>query len=284
MGSDALIAAAAEAAGKADVALVVVGTNSAVESEGYDRTSLALPGRQDDLVRAVAAANPHTVVLVNAGSPVLMAWRDQVAAVLVGYFGGQEFGHAAADMLLGAAEPGGRLPTTWPAAEADVPVMSTAPVNGALDYAEGIHIGYRAWLRPGRRAGVLVRQRPGLHRHRCDRCRRAGLGYRRGSPPRDRRGGEPRHARRQADCADLRGARGLRRRPPGALAGRLRARARARRREGTSCTSGVPTRLLAYWQDGWRYEPGAYQFRIGTSAVDLPLAAEVELTGGSRTR
>src|ERR1700722_9277564 len=141
------LTAGARAAAQADVALVVVGTNSAVESEGYDRTSLALPGRQDDLVRAVAAANPRTVVLVNAGSPVLMPWRHQVAAVLIGYFGGQEFGHAVADVLIGAAEPGGRLPTTWPAAESDVPVLSTAPVNGALDYAEGIHIGYRAWLK-----------------------------------------------------------------------------------------------------------------------------------------
>ncbi|HEY0936829.1 MAG TPA: glycoside hydrolase family 3 C-terminal domain-containing protein, partial [Trebonia sp.] len=98
---EALIAAAARAAARADVALVVVGTSAAVESEGYDRSSLALPGRQDDLVRAVAAANPRTVVLVNAGSPVLLPWRDQVAAVLVGYFGGQEFGHAVADVLLG---------------------------------------------------------------------------------------------------------------------------------------------------------------------------------------
>ena len=153
-----------------------------VESEGYDRASLALPGRQDDLVRAVAAANPRTVVLVNAGSPVLMPWRDQVAAVLVGYFGGQEFGHAVADMLLGVAEPGGRLPTTWPAAEADVPVMSTTPTSGALDYAEGIHIGYRAWLKDRRRAGVLVRQRPRLRRHRPRRRPRACLGHRRRKP------------------------------------------------------------------------------------------------------
>ena len=145
--ADALIAAAAAAAARADVALVVVGTNSEVESEGYDRTSLALPGRQDDLVRAVAAANPRTVVLVNAGAPVLLPWRDQVAALLVGFFGGQEFGHAVADVLLGAAEPGGRLTTTWPAAEADVPVLSTTPADGRLEYAEGIHIGYRAWLR-----------------------------------------------------------------------------------------------------------------------------------------
>ena len=79
------------------------GTNSRVESEGYDRTSLALPGRQDDLVRAVAAANPNTIVVVNAGSPVLMPWRDDVAAILLTYFPGQDFGDALVDMLLGAA-------------------------------------------------------------------------------------------------------------------------------------------------------------------------------------
>ena len=144
---DALIAEAAEAAAKADVALVVVGTNSMVESEGFDRDTLALPGRQDDLVSAVAAANPRTVVLVNAGSPVLMPWRDEVAAVLVGYFGGQEFGDAVADVLLGVVEPGGRLPTTWGATDEDVPVLSTTPVDGVLAYTEGIHIGYRAWLK-----------------------------------------------------------------------------------------------------------------------------------------
>jgi beta-glucosidase len=144
---DELIADAAHAAALADAAVVVVGTNSLVETEGFDRTSLALPGRQDDLVRAVAAANPHTVVLVNAGSPVLLPWRDDVAALLIGYFGGQEFGDAVADVLLGVAEPGGRLPTTWPAAEADVPVRSTTPVDGKLEYREGIHIGYRAWLK-----------------------------------------------------------------------------------------------------------------------------------------
>jgi beta-glucosidase len=55
-------------------------------------------------------------------------------------------GHAVADVLLGVAEPGGRLPTTWPAAEADVPVLSTTPVDGTLEYAEDIRIGYRAWL------------------------------------------------------------------------------------------------------------------------------------------
>ena len=65
--------------------------------------------------------------MVNAGAPVLLPWRDDVAALLLGYFGGQEFGNALADMLLGVAEPGGRLPTTWPAAEADVPVLDVHP-------------------------------------------------------------------------------------------------------------------------------------------------------------
>ncbi|MGO4587255.1 glycoside hydrolase family 3 C-terminal domain-containing protein, partial [Arthrobacter sp. 2RAF6] len=112
---EALINEAAAAARAAEVAVVVVGTNSRVESEGYDRTTLELPGLQDRLVHAVAAANPRTVVIVNSGSPVLLPWRHEVAGILIGYFGGQEFGTALADILVGEAEPGGRLPTTWPA-------------------------------------------------------------------------------------------------------------------------------------------------------------------------
>ncbi|HET7783463.1 MAG TPA: glycoside hydrolase family 3 C-terminal domain-containing protein, partial [Arthrobacter sp.] len=99
---DALIRDAVEAARAAEAAVVVVGTNSRVESEGYDRTSLALPGLQDRLVHAVAAANPRTIVIVNSGSPVLLPWREEVAATLIGYFGGQEFGHALTDILTGA--------------------------------------------------------------------------------------------------------------------------------------------------------------------------------------
>jgi beta-glucosidase len=146
---EGLIAEAVEAAKNADVAVVVVGTNAKVESEGYDRSNLDLPGRQDDLVRAVAAANPRTVVVVNSGAPVLLPWRDEVAAILLSWFGGQEYGDALADMLLGSAEPGGRLPTTWPAALDDVPVINVTPVDGKVPYTEGIQIGYRAWLKAG---------------------------------------------------------------------------------------------------------------------------------------
>ncbi|MFK0113594.1 beta-glucosidase [Streptomyces sp. NPDC091217] len=146
---DAEIAAAAALAAESDVALVVVGTDEAIESEGFDRETLALPGRQDDLVRAVAAANPRTVVLVNSGAPVLTPWRDEVAAVLLGWFGGERFGEALADVLLGVQEPGGRLSATWPATGSERSIATGVPVDGVLEYAEGIHIGHRAWLRNG---------------------------------------------------------------------------------------------------------------------------------------
>lgn len=152
--ADAEISAAAKAACEADVAVVVVGTSAAIESEGFDRANLNLPGHQDRLVAAVVAANPRTIVVVNSGSPVLMPWRDDVGAVLLGWFGGQEFGAAIADVLLGAQEPGGRLPTSWPAALGDVPVLNTTPIDGKLHYEEGIHLGYRAWLKQAADGGA----------------------------------------------------------------------------------------------------------------------------------
>ncbi|NEA26486.1 glycoside hydrolase family 3 protein [Actinomadura bangladeshensis] len=144
---DDALAAAVAAARDAEAAVVVVGTNDDVESEGFDRTTLALPGRQDELVSAVAAANPRTIVVVNAGAPVLMPWRDEVAAVLWAWLPGQEGGDAIADVLTGAAEPGGRLPTTFPASHDGV--LSPVPAeDGTLPYAEGTAIGYRHYA-PG---------------------------------------------------------------------------------------------------------------------------------------
>ncbi|MDH6194047.1 beta-glucosidase [Mycobacterium frederiksbergense] len=143
--SDDSFAAAVEAARNAEVALVFVGTTDEVESEGFDRADMRLPGRQNELVSAVAAVNPKTVVIVNAGTPVEMPWRDEVAAVLWAWLPGQEGGHAIADALTGIVEPGGRLPTTFPAVCADAPVRSTRPVDGVIDYAEGSMFGYRAY-------------------------------------------------------------------------------------------------------------------------------------------
>ncbi len=144
---DAALAEAVALAEVSDVAVIVVGTTAEVESEGFDRTTLALPGRQDELVARVAAVSPRTIVVVNAGSPVEMPWREGVAAVLLTWFPGQSGGDALADVVFGAREPGGRLPTTWPARLEDCPVQRVRPEDGVLPYEEGVFIGYRAWAR-----------------------------------------------------------------------------------------------------------------------------------------
>ena len=141
-----LIAAAVEVAAAADVVLVVVGTNDEWETEGEDRTTIHLPGDQDELVARVAAAHPRTVVVVNAGSPVAMPWIDDVAAVLVASFGGVETGPGVAAVLLGDEDPGGRLPITYPRALEDTPAWPHyAPIDGVQRYGEGLMVGYRGF-------------------------------------------------------------------------------------------------------------------------------------------
>ena len=142
--ADAEVERAIAAAAAADVAVVVVGTSSDFETEGEDRTSFSLPGRQDDLVARVAAANPDTVVVVNAGSPIPMPWIDAVRAVLWVWYPGQEFGNALADVLLGDTDPGGRLPTTFPKRIEDTPAYTNYPGEfGRVHYGEGVFVGYR---------------------------------------------------------------------------------------------------------------------------------------------
>jgi beta-glucosidase len=146
---DGLIDEAVKAAAAANVAVVVVGSPDGAESEGYDRETMALAGRQDELVRRVAAANASTVVVVNSGMPVLMPWADEVAAIIQVWFPGQAFGEALADALVGVIEPGGRLPVSVPRAEADSPVLRAHPEAGDLVYAEGLLVGYRGYDRSG---------------------------------------------------------------------------------------------------------------------------------------
>lgn len=141
---------AVEAARRADAAVVVVGTNDDWETEGSDRTTIALPGDQDELVRRVAAVNDRTIVVINAGSPVAMPWVDDVAAIVVPFFGGMEAGEAVADVLTGAADPGGRLPTTFPRRLEDAPAWAHyRPVDGVQTYGEGFSMGYRGHDRLG---------------------------------------------------------------------------------------------------------------------------------------
>jgi beta-glucosidase len=140
-GSDATRAAGAAAA--ADVAVVMVGDN---EAEGRDRPSLALSGNQDQLVAAVAAANPRTVVVLKTGAPVLMPWVGSVPAILEAWYPGEEDGNAVAALLFGAVNPGGKLPITFPRNGSDVPANTPAQypgVAGVATYSEGVFVGYR---------------------------------------------------------------------------------------------------------------------------------------------
>lgn len=265
---DEEFAAAVELARAAEVAVVVVGTTEQIESEGVDRTSLRLPGRQDELVAAVAAVNPRTVVVVNSGAPVEMPWRDDVAAVLLAWFPGQEFGAALADVLTGTAEPGGRLPTTWPKTMADVPVLNTTPVDGVLDYTEGIHLGYRAWLRAGTEPAY-----PFGH----------GLGYTTWSTEDlvvdartvsitvtntgDREGKQVVQAylSRPDSAVD---------RPVRWLAGFTAVTLAPGESRTVSIT--LPDRAFQHWgPGGWETEPGEFTVRVGTSVAELPHTASL---------
>ena len=136
---------AVAAAAAAALTVVIVGTNEEVESEGWDRTTLALPGRQDELVERVLDVAPDAVIVVNAGAPVLLPWLERARTVLWAWFPGQEAGHAIADILAGDVEPSGRLPWTLPGSHDAVPVPHGLPDAGVVAYAEGVHVGYRAW-------------------------------------------------------------------------------------------------------------------------------------------
>jgi beta-glucosidase len=140
---DVAIEASAQAARDAEVAVVVVGLTEEQETEAIDKTTLALPGRQDDLVFAVAAAASRTVVVINAATPVLMPWLDDVDAVLWAGIPGQEGGHAVAAALLNEIEPAGRLVTSFPVADGATPAWDVIPTEGVLAYDEGPFVGYR---------------------------------------------------------------------------------------------------------------------------------------------
>jgi beta-glucosidase len=138
------IAKAVAAAKSASTAVVVVSDDT--ETEAADRLSLNLPSAQDELISAVAAANPHTVVVINAGAPVVMPWLHQVAGVVDAWYPGQTSGRALASVLFGTVNPGGHLPVTFPASLSQVPAASRhrfPGVNGKVHYSEGVDVGYR---------------------------------------------------------------------------------------------------------------------------------------------
>ncbi|GGZ37859.1 beta-glucosidase family protein [Streptomyces poonensis] len=275
------LADAVRAARDADAAIVVVGTTEHSETEGYDRTGLSLGGHQDELVRAVAAANPRTVVVVNSGGPVELPWRREAGAVLLTWFPGQEAGAGLADVLFGLAEPGGRLPTTWAASLADAPVTRTRPVDGRLDYAEGLHIGHRAWLRAGREPAYWFGH---------------GLGYTTWEytaveAPAHVAAGEPFTVRVTVRNTGTRAGREVVQvylaRPDSAVERPVRwfagyAAVRADAGRTASAEVVVGPRALRHWSEadhGWATEPGPFRLMVGRSAGDVRWEGQVAVGG-----
>jgi len=133
-------------AASSDVAIVCVGFGGEWQSEGFDRPTMDLPGKQDVLVEQVAAANPRTIVVLNTGSPISMPWIEKVAAVVQAWYPGQECGNAIADVLFGDTNPCGKLPQTFPARLEDTPTSLDFPgENGKISYGEGLFVGYRSY-------------------------------------------------------------------------------------------------------------------------------------------
>jgi beta-glucosidase len=146
---DGRVARAAAAAKQADVAIIFAADR---QGEGADRTSLALPGDQNELIAAVAAANPHTIVVLSTAGPVAMPWANKVAAILETWYAGDAFGTAATRLLFGDASPGGRLPITFPVDDEQGPVSSSSRYPGTVSpdgsladahFDEGLLVGYR---------------------------------------------------------------------------------------------------------------------------------------------
>lgn len=143
-GDPALVAEAVRAAREADVAVVFAGLPDRYESEGYDRTTLAMPANQVELIDAVAAAQPRTVVVLMNGAPVTMPWAGDVTAILEMYLAGDGAGEAAVSLLYGRANPSGKLAETFPLKLEDNPSYLNFPgENDRTEYREGVFVGYR---------------------------------------------------------------------------------------------------------------------------------------------
>ncbi len=255
----------------------MVGTNDDWESEGEDRATMELPGRQDELVARAVAANPNTVVVVNTGSPVTMDWADDAPAILQAWFGGQEMSNALVDVLFGAGEPGGRLPTTFPIRLEHSPSYGNFPGEfGEVRYGEGVLMGYR-----GFEARALPTRFPFGH----------GLSYSTftiGAPTVDATPGSVTVRVPVTNTGGRRGAEVVQcyAAPPASSAvtrppKELKAFAKVHLDPGAATTVELvlDERAFAYWHptdDEWRIEPGTYALHVGRSSADVAHVVSVE--------
>ncbi|KAF9473031.1 hypothetical protein BDN70DRAFT_817828 [Pholiota conissans] len=142
--SDNLMTSAVKLAREADAVIAIVGLNGEWETEGYDRKTLALPGRTDELVKRVAAVNSRTIVVTQSGSAITMPWSEEVPAIVHAWYLGNASGDAIADVLFGRHNPSGKLSLTFPKREEDIPSFGHFhSEDGKVRYAEDLFVGYK---------------------------------------------------------------------------------------------------------------------------------------------
>ncbi|MBS1805644.1 MAG: glycoside hydrolase family 3 C-terminal domain-containing protein [Acidobacteria bacterium] len=268
--------AALEAARSADVAVVFAGEQL---GEGMDKTSLNLPGNQNELIDAVAAVNSRTVVVLNTSTPVAMPWLNKVASVLESWYPGQESGEGIASVLFGDADPGGRLPVTFPASPDQGPATKSQNypgVDGVARYDEGIFVGYRWYdqhqqqpLFPfGYGLSYTTFEYSDLHvsRERNNVSLSVAVtntGARKGSEVVQVYVTEPENASE----------------PPLQLKGFEKLSLSPGQRKTVSVQ--IPLNRLSVWSDkehAWKLWSGAYNFKVGTSSRRLLLESSLQIT------
>lgn len=272
--TDALVAEAVRVARGAQAAVVVCGLPETVESEGYDRRSMRLPKGMNRLIAAVAAANPHTVVVLQCGSPVELPWEKDVAAVLYAGLGGEAGAEATVDVLEGAVNPSGRLPETWPLRAGDAPCSECwGEPHRQSQYREGVFVGYRYY----QTAGVPVAH-----------CFGHGLSYTRFSYANlatdaaartvsfDVTNAGPVPGAEVAQVYVGPPAGGLPR-PARVLAGFARVELAPGQTRRVSVALDVGS--LSVWAGGWTLIGGTYQVLVGSSVEDVRLSGTIDVRG-----
>ncbi|KAI0713388.1 putative beta-glucosidase from glycoside hydrolase family GH3 [Earliella scabrosa] len=140
------LVAAEKLAAESDAVIVVAGLSPDWESEGFDRPTLDMPGRQNELIARVGKANPNTIVCLQAGSAVAMPWVNDVNGIIQAWYSGNEVGNALADVIYGTINPSGRLPLTLPVRVQDIPAYPNfKSENGQIHYREDLYVGYKGY-------------------------------------------------------------------------------------------------------------------------------------------
>ena len=266
------------------------------ESEDMDLDSLALPEHQDDLIAKVAAANPHTVVVVESGGPVTMPWASQVGAILEAWFAGSRGAEAVASLLFGDVNPSAKLPLTFPRSEADLPhpVVVKPPRESAIDeskpgawkqvaaglppfqvtYDEGVKVGYK-WY-DAENKPVLFPFGYGLS---YTTYSYSNLKITPGNTPQVTFTVTNSGARSGAEIAEVYAALpAAAAEPPKRLVGWSKIKLNPG--ESKEVSVEVDPKYLSIFnvqQNGWQLLPGEYTFLVGGSSQDLPLKESVSL-------